>query len=287
MRPNRCDTIVQLVDTMLVECEGDPGTSPPDPALPVPLQPSQPTERPIDHVPKPAQPSPVTLDQFYAHEIAERFLQAPSTPDNPVVKAAYRLLEHQSNRLFALLTSGDPALYISVVFTNCAVPYCSDEEMISGVRMTRLLEVTTSASESDRFHPLLGSEPGGAYDRFRAVHDIVGHIDTGFGFDRFGEFGAWLAQDRYYRGLARLALGTELHGEHSVRWTTGQVANHKATLLDPQTLARARRGVPQHLDDVLRCNADSEAARLKRERTSPPSKPRNRSSIGNLGTAVP
>ena len=155
------------------------------------------------------------------------------------------------------------------MFTNCAVPYCSDEEMISGVRMTRLLEVTSSASESDRFHPLLGNEPGGAYDRFRAVHDIVGHIDSGFGFDRFGEFGAWLAQDRFYRGLARLALGTELHGEHSVRWTTGQVADHKATLLDPPILARARRGVPRHRDDVLRGNAGSQAAAVKREWTSP------------------
>ena len=275
MRPNRCDTIVELIDTMLAEWEVHPDTSPPDPALPLPRQPSQPTERPIDHVPKPAQPGPVTLDQVCAHEIAERFCQAPSTPDNPVVKAAYRLLEHQSNRLFVLLTSGSPGLYIRVVFTNCPVPYCSDEEMIFGVRVTRLLEVTTSASESDRFHPLLGGEPGGAYDRFRAVHDIVGHIDTGFGFDRFGEFAAWLAQDRFYRGLARLALGTELHGEHSVRWTTGQVADHKATLLDPRILARARTGVPQQLDDVLRCTAGCQAAAPKRERTSPPTGPGN------------
>jgi hypothetical protein len=211
-------------------------------ALPAPRQANLGTEGPIDQIPKPAQPSPVTLDEFYAREIAERFGQAPSTPDNPIVNGAYRLLEHQSNRLFSLLTSGNPGSYIRVAFTSCAVPYCSDEEMISGVRITRLLEVTTSASQSDQFHPLLGNEPGGAYDRFRAVHDLVGHVGTGFGFDRFGEFGAWLAQDRFYRGLARLALGTELHGKHSVRWTTGQVADHKATLLEARALARARRG---------------------------------------------
>ena len=128
---------------------------------------------------------------------------------------------------------------------NCAAPYCSDEEMISGVRMTRLLEVTTSASEPDWSHPLFGNEPGGAYDRFRAVHDIVRHIDTGFGFDRFGEFGAWLAQDRFYRGPGRLALGTELREEHSVRWTTGPVADHKATPLHPPILARAEEGCPR------------------------------------------
>ena len=145
-----------------------------------------------------------------------------------------------------LHTSG--ATHPRRVHPNCAAPYCSDEEMISGVRMTRLLEVTTSASEPDWSHPLFGNEPGGAYDRFRAVHDIVRHIDTGFGFDRFGEFGAWLAQDRFYRGPGRLALGTELREEHSVRWTTGPVADHKATPLHPPILAPGpKRGAPEAL----------------------------------------
>jgi hypothetical protein len=47
----------------------------------------------------------------------------------------------------------------------------------------------------------------------RVGRRIVGHIDAGFGFDRFGEFGAWY---------------NVLHGEHSVRWTTGQHVDRKA-----------------------------------------------------------
>jgi len=90
---------------------------------------------------------------------------------------------------------------------------------------------------------VLRSEPGGPYDRFRAVHDILGHVRLGLGFDRDEEFAVWWAQDRQYRGLARWALATELHGEHSVRWTTGQVAEHKAILLRPELVARARRGM--------------------------------------------
>jgi hypothetical protein len=256
MRPNRCDTIVQLIDTVLAECEVRTDNSTPEPTVPVVSRPNQRIETPVDHARTSAQASQVTLDQSYAHEIAERFRQAPSTPDNPIVKAAYRFLEHQSNRLFELLTSGNPRLSIRVVFTNCRTPYSSDEEMISAVRTTRLLEVTTAAWESDRLHPLLGNEPGGAYDRFRAVHDIVGHVDGGYGFDRVGEFGAWLAQDSFYRGLARLALGTELHGKHSVRWTTGNDADHKATLLNPHILARARRGISRHPNDTFRYNTD-------------------------------
>jgi hypothetical protein len=87
----------------------------------------------------------------------------------------------------------------------------------------------------------MGCEVGGAYDRFRAVHDIIRHVVPGLGFDRDGEFAAWLVQERLYRGLARWALATELHGEHSVRWTTGVLSDHKATLLDRGLLARARR----------------------------------------------
>ena len=48
----------------------------------------------------------------------------------------------------------------------------------------------------------------------------------------------WLAQDRCYRGLGRAALGTELHAEHSVCWTSGSFCEHKATLLPRPFMAR-------------------------------------------------
>ena len=44
-----------------------------------------------------------------------------------------------------------------------------------------------------------------------------------------------------YTGLARWALATELHAEHSVLWTTGRRAEHKATLLSPGLLRASRR----------------------------------------------
>ena len=43
-----------------------------------------------------------------------------------------------------------------------------------------------------------------------------------------------------YTGLARWALATELHGQHSVHWTTKCLADHKAVLLD-RGLLRASR----------------------------------------------
>jgi hypothetical protein len=185
------------------------------------------------------------VDERQAHEVATAFLAAFSTPKDQLVLAAYDALARQSDRLFNRITRSRTRRHLQVEFTRCRVPYGSDDEMIAAVRTTLLLEVTTT-TEGGRPHPVLGNEMGGVYDRFRAVHDIVGHVATGFGFDRHGELGAWQAQDAYYTGLARHALGTELHGEHSVCWTTGEVAEHKATLLPADMLNRARRGlIPQ------------------------------------------
>jgi hypothetical protein len=103
-----------------------------------------------------------------------------------------------------------------------------------------VIEITPCARDRDRRHPLLDSSIGGAYDRFRAVHDIVSHGWRRYGFDRDGEFAAWILEDRMYTGLARWALATELHGEHSVLSTTGCVAEHKATLLDARLLRKSR-----------------------------------------------
>jgi hypothetical protein len=181
------------------------------------------------------------VDPALASEVAASFIAAPNTRRDPRVCAAYGQLEAQSDRAFMVLTRCWPLRGVRVVFTRCRMPYASDREMVAAVRAQRLLEVTTAAAERDRLHPLMGCEVGGAYDRFRAVHDIVGHVGPCLGFDRDGEFAAWLIQERLYRGLARWALATELHAEHSVRWTTGVLADHKATLLDKELLARARR----------------------------------------------
>jgi hypothetical protein len=85
----------------------------------------------------------------------------------------------------------------------------------------------------------MGSERGGAYDRFRSVHDVLGHGRLQKGFDRDGEFTVWRAQERFHSPLASWALATELHGRHSVLWTTGGFAEPKALLLDRRLLRRS------------------------------------------------
>jgi hypothetical protein len=186
--------------------------------------------------------SPRRVDPDLAGEVAARFQSARSDHTDPTVRAAYDQLERQSDAIFSQLTDPDHRFHcgLRVEFTCCESPYDSDDELVGAARTHGVLEITTSARERDRRHPLLGCDLGGTYDRFRAVHDIVGHVGPCLGFDRDGEFAAWLIQEQLYDGLARWALATELHAEHSVRWTTGVLSDHKATLLDRALLNRAR-----------------------------------------------
>jgi hypothetical protein len=195
-------------------------------------------------VPRPrfVREAPRRVDPNLASEVAARFEAARTEDTGAIVRAAYKQLEQQSDAIFTRLIHSDLRLHraLRVGFTRCERPYDSDDELVGAVRAHGVLEVTTSASDRDRRHPLLGCDLGGTYDRFRAVHDIVGHVDPCLGFDRDGEFAAWLTQEQLYYGLARWALATELHAEHSVRWTTGTLADHKATLIDRDLLNRVR-----------------------------------------------
>lgn len=176
-----------------------------------------------------------------AHEVAAAFLDSPPRHD-PLTAAAYARLIKESSSLFERITSPGRPDGVRVFFTTCPQPYDDAGELIASVANERALEMTTVAIDPDRRHPLMDSAQGQAYDRFRAVHDILGHAQLGLGFDRDGEFAAWLIQERFHSPLARRALATELHAHHSVLWTTGQMAASKPVLLDVELIDRSRVG---------------------------------------------
>jgi hypothetical protein len=183
------------------------------------------------HRPEHANPVPRHVRPSKTAAIADGFISARTRRD-PLVTLAYEQLEAQTDQQFAVLTDPRGPYRLTVVGTREITPYASAAELIASVRASRTLEIAAP----DRAHPLLGSEVGGAYWRLRAVHDLIGHVANGFGFDRDGEYSAWLLQRNLYSGLARWAAATELHGEVSALWATGQFADHKAALLDPRLL---------------------------------------------------
>jgi hypothetical protein len=183
---------------------------------------------------------PKCLDPNAMLRVAESYLEASDARRDPKVIAAYRQLETQTDLLFSALTRD-----IRIAFTHCSMPYLNDSEMIRAARMDKVLEISTARSDAEHAHPFFSSEFGGAYDRFRAVHDFLGHVRLNAGFDRQGEYLTWLEQDRYHQGLARWALATELHGKNSVLCATGETAVPKATLLDRRLLRRSKIGSAQ------------------------------------------
>jgi hypothetical protein len=188
------------------------------------------------------------LDPTAARAVAAAHDDAPRVGDAQA-EAAYARLVHESDQLFRRLVSS--RWPVRVTFTMSEQPYASADELITSIRRDRVAEISSAAREHDRRHPSMGCELGGEYDRFRAVHDVLGHGRLGAGFDRDGEYATWRFQERFHSPLARRALATELHAEHSVRWTTGELAEHKAVLLDERAITRSRVGRRDWRPDVI------------------------------------
>jgi hypothetical protein len=143
-------------------------------------------------------------------------------------------LQTETDRLFGALFGTDDPHSVRVVFTGSRQPYECDQDLIAAVRAHGVLEITTAAAATARLHPLLDCGFGGAFDRFRAIHDFIGHVRTGFGFDLAGEMSAGHVQDRLHSPLARLALATEICGVNCARWIAGEPPDLKAMLFEPE-----------------------------------------------------
>jgi hypothetical protein len=175
----------------------------------------------------------VEVEPSTALMVGEWYLHSRSAHRDGRVIEAYRQLHVETDHLFTLLTRDARHWAVRVVFTRCVEPYKSDDELILAVRADGTLEVTSAATAAERLHPLFDCEFGGAFDRFRAVHDLMGHAWCGYGFDLDDECAAWSAQDRLHSGLARLALATELYGVNAARGIVGEASDLRALLLAP------------------------------------------------------
>ncbi|MCW2525751.1 MAG: hypothetical protein JWM76_611 [Pseudonocardiales bacterium] len=184
------------------------------------------------------------ISRRVAAEVGEAYLKASSTPADGLVEAAYKSLEVQTDHLFGAFARVAARNLIRIVFTKRPWPYESDYDMIASARGSRILEITTVSVGDEPIHPLFDCAFGGTFDRFRAVHDLVGHVWTGYDFGLQDEFAAWRLQDSLHTGLARLALATELLAINSARFILGVPPQQKAVLLDVGVIARARAGIP-------------------------------------------
>ncbi len=175
------------------------------------------------------------VDPSAAVMVGEWFLHSRSAHHDSRVIEAYRRLQVETDHLFSVLTRDPCRGAVRVAFTRCARPYECDKELIFAVRANGILEITSADTAGERLHPLFDCAFGGAFDRFRAVHDLIGHAWCGYGFDLYDECAAWSAQDRLHSRLARFALATELYGVNAARGIAGETPDLRALLLAPST----------------------------------------------------
>ncbi len=77
-------------------------------------------------------------------------------------------------------------------------------------------------------HPVFSDEEN---DKFRAVHDVYGHLGSGRGVDFDGEEAAYQKHSRMFSPLARGAMATETRGQNSALRLAGSFQDQKVGML--------------------------------------------------------
>lgn len=90
-------------------------------------------------------------------------------------------------------------------------------------------------------------------DKFRAVHDVFGHLGSGRGIDMHGEEAAFQKHSRMFSPLARQAMATETRGQNAALHKHGEFQEQKIGLLP------TRMQMPSYAN-VGRTKADFEDA---------------------------
>lgn len=155
-------------------------------------------------------------------DIAAAFEAADNAPGDVIVRTAFAELKSQVNYWWKVLHEN---CGVTVTATDDLDPYPSAAEQARDMRFGRLITSTKLAPN----HPLMSEED---YWRFRAVHDAFGHAAIGRGFDRHGEYQAWLIHGRMFSGYGAWAMSSEYRGINSSLCFGQRVpAGSKAVLL--------------------------------------------------------
>jgi hypothetical protein len=157
----------------------------------------------------------VAVNESRARRIADAYEALPiDDAGNPAVRTAYHQLaeEIEAQWNFARDVMGmtfEPWRYEGQPYgTNSAV-MCGD------VRDHRHLYFFQGGDP----HPLLGKVDAATSlslnDKFRAIHDLFGHVAEGYGFGPRGEENTWIKHSQMFSTDAQKALTTETRGQNS------------------------------------------------------------------------
>lgn len=181
--------------------------------------------------------SEIPADQLKAYAVAREFEDLPDEADNPAVQVVYEDFIKQSEEMFDFMTKpeSEGGLGITVEFwtnpdpTQFGVgPYQDATEQAEDLRVNHRIKLEAGLGGHHE-----ATMDQGQYDRFRAVHDVFGHAGIGGGFDRHGEYQAYLAHASMYSGNGHRGMASEYHGVNSAAWSgiPGSPGTGKSLLL--------------------------------------------------------
>jgi hypothetical protein len=175
----------------------------------------------------------VTCDLTKAKRITQAIEKKKRDPNNPEYKAAYADFKRQTDEMWDLVTRpvSTGGLGIAVEMWDERTEGRDDPYETAEAQALDL--INNSHIYVNRGEFFIGNDPlsptgtkhpfmtGPDYFRFRAVHDIFGHAGVGGGFDRHGEYEAWMHHSSMYQGVGQKAMSTEYHGVNSWLWERG------------------------------------------------------------------
>lgn len=162
---------------------------------------------------------PVRHDEYVqVHEgrggaIAEAYEALPVDDSaNPVVREAYDALAEEIQAQWDHLQEQG---YRMEPWTADGQPYRNSDEMIADVRQNKHVYFFTGGGPHALFDVVDPATGLSVNDKFRAIHDVLGHAGGGYGFGARGEENAWRAHSQMFSDKARRAMTTETRGQNS------------------------------------------------------------------------
>lgn len=150
----------------------------------------------------------VDSERGYAQYLAYR--DAMKKPEDPSIRSSYEAMREHVNKQYDFMTSpvekGGLGIKHQVTTED---PYPSVKELHEdlGKRTIKTLSTKTTGG-----HAFFTDEEN---DKFRAVHDVFGHLTVNRGFSRHGEEAAFRSHIQMFPKEAHAALTSETRGQNS------------------------------------------------------------------------
>lgn len=148
--------------------------------------------------------------EAYGREMPQMLEQSGAKNYDDLMAKAYRQLAKETDEQFSQLP------YNFSYHRNGEGNYGSSKEMAADVHGNKHLYVYQGGDPHDFLNRMDKATGLNENEKFRAVHDLMGHAIHGNSFGPKGEEIAWAVHQQMYSPLARLAMTAETRGQNSL-----------------------------------------------------------------------